>query len=74
MVKTLKIFLLQNQESFEAQSQYIALETQGLPSFLNDGRGLTFDFFTTRSNLRPHTFYGENVEKSFSQYILKTNG
>ena len=42
----------------------------------NDGRGLTFDFFTARSNLRPHTFVWGNVEKSFSRYtsILKTIG
>ena len=32
--KTLKNLLLQNQESFKAESWYIALGTQGLPSLV----------------------------------------
>ena len=32
MVETLKSFLLQNQESFGAESMYIVLRTQGLLS------------------------------------------
>ena len=44
--KRLNHLLLQNQESFEAESWYVASRTQGLLSFLNDGRKLTFDFFT----------------------------
>ena len=35
MVKTLKNLLLRNQESFEAESWYIALGTQDLPSLFN---------------------------------------
>ena len=34
---------------------------------------LNFDLLTARSNLRPLHLYGENVEKSFSQWIMKTN-
>ena len=35
----------------------------------NDSLKLTFDLFTTRSNL-----YGENVEMFLSQNVLMTNG
>ena len=73
MVKTLKNLLLQNHENFEAESRYIALATLGYLVCLNDGRRLTFDLFTVRSNLRLYTFVWGNVEKSFSQYVLKTN-
>ena len=61
MVKTLKNLLLQNQDSFEAESCYIASGTQGLPSLLNDDCRLTFDLFTARSNLHPYALilYGE---------------
>ena len=53
--KTLKN-ALQNQESFEAESLYIALGTQGLKSlFSDDDPRMTFDFLTTRSNLHPNT-------------------
>ena len=33
----------------------------------------SFDLFTP-SKFRPHAFVWENVEKSFSQHVLKTNG
>ena len=46
MVKTFKNLFLQNQESFEVKSWYIALGTQGLPIFCsNDDCWLTFDLF-----------------------------
>ena len=47
--------LNQNEESFEAESWYIALGTQGLPSFFsnNDPR---FDLFMARSNLHSYAF------------------
>ena len=41
--------------------------------FSNVDPRLTFDVFMTRSNLRPHAMYGENVDKSFSSNVLKTN-
>ena len=53
IVKNLKN-LLQNQESFKAESWCTALGTQGLPSSDDEYR-LTFDFITARSNLHPHT-------------------
>ena len=39
------------QESFDAESWYIASGTQGLPNCSKDYRRLTFDHFTARSNL-----------------------
>ena len=33
---------------------------------------MTFDLFTARSNLHPHTLYGETFKKSFSQNVLNT--
>ena len=54
--KTFKTFLLQNQESFESESWYLAFGTQSLPSFLNDDGKLTFYLFTARSTLRRYIF------------------
>ena len=73
MVKTLKNLLLQNQEGFKAESW--TSWTQGLPSCSNDDPRLTFDLFTGQGQIciSMH-LYGENVEKSFSQKVLKTNG
>ena len=51
--KTLKNLFLQNQESFEAESLYIALGTQGLPSFSNDDPRITVDLFLARSYFYP---------------------
>ena len=34
-----------------------------------DGHSLTFDLFTAKSNLHPHTFVWGNVEKSLFQYV-----
>ena len=34
---------------------------------------MTFHLFMGRSNLRPHRFVWENVDKSFSHNVLKTN-
>ena len=44
---------LQSQESFEAESWYIASGTQGLPSLF---KWWHLIFFTARSNLRPNGF------------------
>ena len=74
MVKTHKNLLLQNQESSKVESWNIASWTQGLQVCSNDDPRLTFDLFTPRSNLHPHAFVSENVEKSFSQNVFKTNG
>ena len=57
MVKTLKNLLLQNQESFGAESWYIASDTLRVYQICsNDDPRLTFDLFTTRSNLCPYAF------------------
>ena len=40
----------------------------------NYGHRLTFDLFKARSNLCALTFVSRNVEKSFSQWIIKPNG
>ena len=56
MVNSLKNILLQNQESFGLN---LGIKHGGLKVCqvcLNDDRKLTFDFFTERSNLRPHAF------------------
>ena len=70
MVKTLKNLLLQNQESFKAESWYIASRTQGLQSCSNDDPRLTFDLFTAKSNLHPHAFvWGKYWKVIFSKCI-----
>ena len=38
----------------------------------NDDPRMTFDLSMTRSNGIPICLYGENVEKSFSETVLKT--
>ena len=43
MIKTLKNLLLQNQESFVAESGYIASVSQALPSSFKDDCRLAFD-------------------------------
>ena len=66
MVKTLKNLLLQNQESFEAESWYIALLSQILLFVQVDDRRLTFDLLWQGQICRDSThLYGEKVEKSF---------
>ena len=71
MGKTIKNLLLQNQESFEAVLVY----SSGTEVCSNDDPRTTMNLFMARSNLCFHTIlYGENVEESFSQNVLKTNG
>ena len=50
--KTLKN-LLQNEEIFEAESWYVASETQGVQICSNDDPRMTFDLFMTLSNFFP---------------------
>ena len=73
MVKALKR-LLQNQESFEAESWYIAWGLKVYEVCLNDGRGMTFDLLWQGQICALIHLYEENVEKSLSQNVLKTNG
>ena len=54
--KTLKTLLLQNQESFEAESWYIAFGTHVYQVCSDNGPKLTFHLFTARSNSRFHGF------------------
>ena len=61
-----KNLLLQNQESFEAESWYIASGTQGLLSFPNDGCRFIFDLITARSVLHPqYICMGKMLENHF---------
>ena len=48
--KTVKNLLLQNQESFGAESWYIASRIQGLETYSNDDCKWTVDLFKARSN------------------------
>ena len=48
--KTLKNLLLQNQESFEAETWYIVFGTLVLPNLLNDDPMMTSDLPTAWSN------------------------
>ena len=57
MVKTLKN-LLQNQESFKAESWYIALGSYGLICSNNDGR-LTYDLFMAGKICNPYNCLGK---------------
>ena len=67
MVKTFKN-LLQNQESFEAESWYIASRTVSS----NDDPRLTIDFFTARSKLHPYTLiWGKCCKVIFSFMYLR---
>ena len=72
--KTIKNLLLQNQDSFETVSLYIAFGTQGLPVCSNDGLRLIFYRFTQGQICTPIHLSGENVQNSFSKYALKANG
>ena len=73
MVKHLKIF----SRTKKASRLNLGIQHHGLSVYQicsnNDPR-LTFDLFMARSNLRSHAFVWENVEKSFSENVLKTNG
>ena len=74
-IKIIKNLLLQNKESTEAESWYIALGYKQRRLKVNqicsnNDHRLTFDFFTARS-LRPLHLYWE---KSLSQNVSKTNG
>ena len=65
MLKTLKSLLLQNQESFRAESWYKASRTQDLPSCTNDY------LCTARSNFRPHAFVWEKCWKVIFSECMK---
>ena len=67
MVKTLKF--PQNQENVEGGSWYIASRTQCLPSLF---KWWPLTFLQQGQICLPIHFYGENVEKSFSQNVWKT--
>ena len=75
MIETLKNPLLQNQESFGAESWYIASRTEVYQVYLNDDRKLTADLFYGKVKFAtPCIHIGKILlEKSFSQNVLKTN-
>ena len=73
MVKTLKNLLLQNQERFEAETWYIALETQGLPSLLKMTLSWPFTF-SGQGQICSLCICSGKCWKIISQYVFKTNG
>ena len=72
--KTLKNLLLQNQESFKAESWYTASGTKAYQVDSNDDFRLTFDLSMAKSNLHSHTLVWGKIVKSFSENLLKTPG
>ena len=74
MIETLKIIFSKTKK---ASKQNLDVKHHGLnvrQICSNEDPMLTFDLFTVRSNLRPMHLHRENVEKSFSQNVLQTNG
>ena len=71
MLKTFKKVLVQNQESFGAESWYTESRTQGLPSCSNDDLRLTF-YLLRKCLICVPIHYEEYIEKLFSQNVLKT--
>ena len=59
MVKTLKNLFLRNQKADNLETWYASLGAQVLPICSNTGPGLTFTYFTTRSNLVSYAFVWE---------------
>ena len=74
MVETLKNLLLQNQECFGAESWYIALRTRSTKFVQMMIIGWPLTFLRQGQICVSMHFYGENVDKSFSQNVLKNNG
>ena len=73
MVKRLKNLLLQNRESFEAESWYIASGTQGLSSLFKWWWKVDLWSFYSKVKFAPHMhLYGGNIEMSFSQNVLNS--
>ena len=71
MVKTLKNLLLQNQKAddLELHMQHWVLEYYQVCS--NNDPGLTFTYFTTRSNLVPYAFVWEKGKTmEFSETVV----
>ena len=66
MVKHTENILLQNQESFKAESRYIASVNQDLQILVKWWSQDDLWFFSWQEDL-----YGENVAKSFSHNVLK---
>ena len=72
MVETLKNLLAQSQESFESESWYIASISTKFVQMMTVSGPLTF--LRQGQICAPMHLYGENVEKSFSHGVSKTNG
>ena len=64
MVKHLKIFFYRNKRAFRRLKVYQMCSNDCPRLFF-------FSSFAARSNLHPIHLYGENVEKSVSQSVLK---
>ena len=62
MVKTLKKFLLRNQNIYYLETWYVASGTKVLPSCSNDDPGLKLNYFTPRLNLVPYALVWEKGE------------
>ena len=74
MVKTFKNFLLQNQESFGAESVYSIEDSRSTKFVQMITLGCPLIFLRQGQICVPIHLYGENVEKSFSQNVLKALG
>ena len=70
MVKSLKIFLLNNQKADDLESCYAALGARVLLPSCCDDPGLTLSYFTARSYLVPYTFvWGKGKAIDFSETV-----
>ena len=75
MVKTPLNLLLQNQESFKAESCSRALEAQSYPSLFKWWLWCWNLTFVRRGQICvPMNWYGKNIEKTVSQNVFKTYG
>ena len=74
-VKNTLGLLVQNQESFEAESWYVTSGTQDLLNFIQMMTlGWLLNFLRQGQICVPMHLYGENIETSFCQTVTKTNG
>ena len=72
--KILKNLLLQNQESFGDESWYSIEDSRSAKFVQMMTLGSPFTFLRQGQICVPVHLYGENVEKSLSQNLLKANG
>ena len=71
MVKTLKIFFLQTQESFGAEFWYIASRTQGLPSSFVMTVSGPLTFLRQGQICDSMHLHGENVLRMYERLVAE---